>query len=191
MAFQRVRLIFTNTLVILLNSTTTCWLSVQVFKPRPLFFFWGSGIQAVRRDARHWGLIWDRDFSEAEGLSSSHILAGVSGPGLLTPWRPCGAWYLFPCCCSYICIHTRKWASKLVIESNARLSIKSQETAWFSELQRISFSGSANSCSQPLWCHCTWQLSVGSIICGGHIGGRTMAGRGSELPFGPQLWRTL
>ena len=40
-------------------------------------------------DAKCGGLSWDRDSSATEGLSLAlSVLAGVGGPGFLTPWRP-------------------------------------------------------------------------------------------------------
>lgn len=70
---------------------------------------------------------------------------------------------------------------KLVIESNARLSIKSQETTWFSVLQVYPLMG------QPIPAHNLRDVVVFDSFCRQHIGSKNVESQGSELPFGPGM----
>lgn len=55
----------------------------------PTCYYGGLGWNC-EGDAQCWGLSWDGDSSATEGLSLAlSILAGLGGPGFLTPWRPC------------------------------------------------------------------------------------------------------
>lgn len=155
MVFQRVRLILTNTFLILLNSATTWWLSSQVYKPRPLFFFffffWEPGIETVRGGCSVLGT----QLGQGASLPLIFLLGWVAQDFLLLRGHVGHEIYPPVVVALFVSIPENELC-KLIIESNARLSIKSQETAWFSVLQRISFSGPADSCSQPSWCHCNW-----------------------------------
>lgn len=61
---------------------------------------------------------WDP--STAKGLSLAlRILAGMGGPGFLTPWRLCRSWSPPPCCIAIFIIIPGNELYNVVIESNA------------------------------------------------------------------------
>lgn len=85
------------------------WTFLMILKkvgiPRPLPLFWGSKMETVKKMLSVRG--WDGT-SAAEELSHSLVLAGVSDPETLTPWKPCRPWGPLPCCCSCTHCYRRK-----------------------------------------------------------------------------------
>lgn len=126
-------------------------------------------------------------------LSFSCVLARVSSPGLLSPWRLWSSWNPSYCCCSYIHYQNMKWALQSYCgeqfhpsyeDGRVSVPIKVSEDNLVLSVDQTMLVDPILLVSSSSWCHCTWQLSSAACqIHNGHIVGRNLVGHASNLAF--------
>jgi hypothetical protein len=159
---------------------------------------WGGNCEG---DAQCWGLTWDRDSSETEGLSLAlSVLAGVMVQGFLLLGGHVGHEVHHPVAIAVFIVIPGNELDKVVIESNTSPGIEGGRVGVAVEVagDNRALSVAQDAFQWALRCLLHHLLDV--VILGkflqaacqiyyGYIGGRNTEGHVSELPV--QLWDDL